>query len=315
MRNYLFGLVLALSFLFGGAALADPGHKFCEKPLTPQEAADRMDRSLELDPSGNRPMAGCRANPLDFQKAWENEFQVPKELRQFSNWIRSFTEMTVEPGQQLYSACIRHDGNGVITRCVTRTLHDGEKAWGIGNEIYLLGDCVNPVNMTIEAAEVTLSPCVTLNFVGSKLPPELGGGAIRIAHVGPKPLPTKCLELAMAGGETMRGLPQECPDAYTKVIGGRNMKVVCSWVEVEAAVSKKLGVHSEVQNVSGSFYPRATGMNSLTLPRQVMDAFMAVCYELPDGSFVTVGVDRNDWVNGVATITDETIEKMRHLEY
>lgn len=314
-KSILFGLILALSVLFGGgAALASPGHKFCEQPFTPAQLADRVDRSMELDSTGNRPMAGCRANPLDLMKAWQNEHKVPTDIAQLSAWLRRFTEIKVEPGQKLYSACIREDGNGVITRCVERTLHQGEKAWGIGDEIYLLGDCVNPVNLAVEAivAVGMPDPCVTLEFVGSKLPMNLGGGAIRLAHVGPKPLPSTCLEFRPAGGEASRGLPRECPDTFQKVINGRNVKISCSWAEVEGAVSQKLGVQSEVQNVSGSFYPRATGMNYLTLPREVMAAFMAVCYELPDGTFVTVGVKRNDWVNGVATITDETIEAMRH---
>lgn len=308
-------VTLALSPVMGaafgdGAALAAPKyHKFCEKPMKPPELKAKMERSLAIDPSGNRKLEGCRANPRDFLDAWENEINTPKTVAGLPEFVGRFTEIDVPAGQKIYSSGMRTDGNGVVRRAVERAPHANEAVYGIGDEPYLMEDCTNPINMTVDAAEVMGSPCVEVTFPAWIRPKDVGGGAVRIAYIAAEGLPGKCLELSGPGvpNGSQRGIPTECKDDYTKFVNGRKVRVVCDWTDAEAEVSRLLGVKSEVQNVSGSFFPRANGRNTLKLPREAMDGITAICWEFPDGTFIAVGVTRDDFVNNVATITSKHI--------
>lgn len=325
MRKYCFkagtsilALALALSPLQGWALgdgearAAIQGHKFCETPLAPAELKARMIRALVADSTGNRKLEGCRANPLDFLKAWEEEEGAPKRVADLPDFIGRFHKIVVPVNQEIWAACIREDGNGVKKRCVKRTRESTEETYGIGTHVYLLEGCVNPVNTTVEPVTVAASPCITIFFPGKPFPKEVGGAAIRLGYVGPKDLSAECLLLTRAGvAEPMVGIPNECPpDTYTrKVIGGREVRVVCDWSEVEAEVSRILGVKAEVQNVSGSFYPVLEGQNKLVIHREALNGYTAFCYELPDGTFVTYGVTREHFVDGVATIKSSDVFK------
>lgn len=295
----------------GEAKAAIQGHKFCETPLAPAELKVRLERSLAADPSGNRKLEGCRANPLDFLEAWKNEQDAPKRIADLSGFVARFTVMNVEPGQMYWAACIRQDGNGVIVRCVQRTLEPGEKVYGINGVAYLYGNCVNPINLAVAEVVVGMD-CLPIKFPGKPFSKEVGGGAIRLAYVGPKALPSKCLTLTRAGvAEPMRGIPNECPpDTYSrKTIDGRTIRVVCDWTDVEIEASRILGVKAEVQNVSGSFYPVAEGENILVIHPEALNGITAFCYEMPDGTFVTYGIERKHFVDGVAVLKPETVFK------
>ncbi len=291
-------LALALTFGFGATAEASPiGHRFCEKPLAPAELAEKLERSLQSDPTGNRPLDGCRAKPLDFLEAWENEETGVTEVSELPALVRRLVEVETTPGLIIPSACIRQDGNGVITKCEPRLRHPSEKVYGINGVALLMGDCVNPINLKIEPVVVTLSPCVRIEF------PTQVGSDVKIAYIDRVALPSRCLLLEGPGaGETMRGLPQECPNTYERMIGDRKVTVSCSWREVEQAVSRLLGFRAQVQNLSGSFRARGAGTNVLTLPREALNGEVAICYVLPDGRVVTLGVRREDYVGGVATL-------------
>jgi len=295
----LLALALALTLGCGAVAEASPiGHRFCEQPLTSPEAlAAKLDQSLAIDPTGNRALEGCRATPLDFLQAWENEETGVTQVSELPALVRRFVEVETQPGLVIPSACIRQDGNGVITKCEQRQRHANEKVYGINGAALLMGDCVNPINLLLEAVVVTLSPCVRVDF------PTQPGSDVRIAYIDRVALPSRCLLLEGPGaGEPMRGLPQECPNEYEKMIGDRKVTVSCSWREDERAVSRLLGFRAEVQNLSGSFRARGAGINSLTLPREALNGEVVICYVLPDGTVVTLGLRREDYVNGVATI-------------
>ena len=161
---------------------------------------------------------------------------------------------------------------------------------------------MNPVNLAIQEFVVAGNPCPKIVFPGRN------GRAIRIAYIDQKELPSTCLLLERSGvKEGMRGIPQECPDSYDKVIRGRKVHIACTWEPVEVAASELLGFQAEVQNVAGSFYARGDGSNTLYLPPEALNGETAICYELPDGTFVTYGVRGKHFVNGVATITDAQV--------
>jgi len=291
---------LALSFIFGGGvAEASPqGQKFCERSHTPSQLEAKVVRSLQSDPTGNKNLEGCNANPLDFVEAWKNDTDIRK-VSELPAFVRGFVVIDLPPGQKVWSACVRNDFNGVIIRCVERTLAPGEHAYGRDGVALLLEGCVNPVNLAVEEIVVAANPCVKVVFPGRK------GGAIRIAYIDQKALPSTCLLLERSGvKESLRGIPQECPDSYDKVINGRKVRIACTWEPVELAASEHLGFQAEVQNVAGSFYAKGDGSNTLTLPREALNGETAICYELADGTFVTYGVRGKHFVNGVATITD-----------
>lgn len=295
----LVALALALTFGFGGQASATPlGHAFCQEGLgSPEELASKMDRSLAIDPTGNRALEGCRANPLDFLDAWKYEQTGVTQVSELPAFVRRFVEVETEPGLVIPSACIRSDGNGVVIKCENRQRHPGEKVYGIGGVAFLLEDCVNPINLQLEDVIVTGPACVEVVF------PTEAGSNVRIAHMDRVPLPATCLLLEGPGyGETLRGLPQDCPDHNMRVIEGREVQIRCSWQDDERENSRLLGYPAQVQNVSGSFVAKGEGWNTLTLPYQAMNGSVVICYKLPDGTVVTLGVRREDYVNGVATI-------------
>ena len=300
----LVALALALTFGFGGQASATPlGHRFCEQPLTsPEELATKLDRSLAIDPTGNRALEGCRANPLDFLDAWKYEQTGVTQVSELPAFVRRFVEVETEPGLVIPSACVRVDGNGVVVKCEHRQRHPGEKVYGIDGVAFLLEDCVNPINLQLEDVVVTGHSCVEVVFYTK------AASNVRIAHMDDVPAPSTCLLLEGPGyGEPLRGLPQDCPDRYMRVIEGREVDITCSWRDDERANSRLLNRRVQVQNISGSFVAKGEGWNTLTLPYQAMNGAVVICYELPDGTVVALGVRRHDYVNGVATIPADMV--------
>jgi len=227
----LVALALALTFGFGEQASATPlGHRFCEQPLTsPEELATKLDRSLAIDPTGNRALEGCRANPLDFLEAWKYEQTGVTQVSELPGFVRRFEEVEIEPGLVIPSACVRVDGNGVVIKCEHRQRHPGEEVYGIDGVAFLLEDCVNPINLQLEDVVVTGPACVEYRFWT-----DAGQTIVRIAHMDDVPLPSTCLLLEGPGyGEPLRGLPQDCPDRYMRVIEGREVQITCSWRDDE----------------------------------------------------------------------------------
>jgi hypothetical protein len=111
----------------------------------------------------------------------------------------------------------------------------------------------------------------------------------------------------MAGGDKRNDMPEECPDHYLVNRGGRLIPVVCTWDDVAVDVSRKLGYRAMVQNVSGSYWIRATGDNVLYLPQAALRGETCVCWELPDGTFKTLCVRKESFVDGVARIPESMV--------
>ena len=310
MKRFLASLCMVLTVFSGftmfttASASAEARYKkFCEYKLSPPVLKPRIIASLNKDPSGNARVEGCWARAIDFFQAWEEEETGMQSVRDLPAFLDSLVEMTPEVGLKYSSSCIRTDGNGHIKRCVERQFHAGEKAYGKNGEIFLMGDCVNPVHATVSAVVVTGDPCIRVEF------PTQQGQDVRLTGVDQQAWGDRCLRLVRAGGnpDGERGLPTECPDSYVKVVDGRDRRVSCSWDDVESVASELLGFQAETNDVSGSFKARAAGTNVLYLPAKAKDGLLAICWEMPDGSFRTLGVRRAHYQGNVATITQEHV--------
>jgi len=303
---------LALSF-FGGAGeakAADPtGHQFCPGGMSgPSELAGRMSRSLAADPSGNTKLEKCHATPYHFLIAFQKLDPGAKltHVSQLPTYIRKLVVTPSEEKVEYFSACLHDRPNGardVVLNCVSRELRSSENRYANPDTgvVVLLQSCVNPGGS--QNTLVVETPCIEVRFpsMGEKTP-------VRFAYMGRAALPGRCHKYMLAGeSRPLYETPEECPDTYQKVVAGRVVTVVCRWDEVEVAVSEKLGYTAEVQNVSGSFYTRAVGTNSWFLPPEALDGESVICWEAKDGTTVTVGVRREDFVNGVAVITKEHV--------
>ncbi len=305
-------LALSLTFGFGTVAQANPiGHKFCEVLMPPPPVFKaRVVKAIERDKSGNSPIEGCKGTPRDLLEAWKED-APPMTLADLPEFIGRFTEVEVDPSVTIWSACLRDDFNGVILHCQPNAVKDGEKIYGIGGTAYIREFCSNPINAdTVEKVIVEANDCLTILFPTRNDEPGTQGLPVRIAQMGVSPVQPKCLALEVLGDpEVFRGVPQKCPQSYDRMIEGRRVKISCDWSDVESTARTTL--HNgkvRVQNVSGSIYSLATGMNKLTIHRSAFkDGMVWICWELPNGKFRTLGVLEEHFVDGVATIPYEMI--------
>lgn len=311
----LYGAIFALVLLtFGGAheAKASPiGHRFCEEKMPPPpELKARVERSLARDSTGNSPIEGCRGKPIDLLQGWKVDAPA-MTVADLPEFIGRFVEVKVDPALTIWSACLREDFNGVILHCQPRMVNPGEKVYGIDGHAYILEFCTNPINADVlEEVVVQANDCLTILFPTRNDQPGTQGRPVRIAQMGVRPVQDRCLMLEVAGAaEAFRGVPQLCPDSYIRLIEGRKVKISCDWTDVETKARTVLqNGKVRIQNVSGSFYSLATGMNRLTIHRSAFrDGMVWICWELPNGKFRTLGVLEEHFVNGVATIPYEMI--------
>lgn len=317
MRNLLFGILAAFVLsIFGGTAAyaADPaGHQFCRQGVPSNTwLAANIEKSLAAHPDGNGHVDGCYATAQEFFIAFKDGDPKSTKLgsvKDLPAYIRSWTTQAAKKDYQYNSACIYEEADGthvVKMGCATRDLHPGEIIYKDPetNALVLLTGCANPGVTEIPPVIVEANPCVEIHF-----PTMVAQGqqAVRFAFIGRRNLPGRCIALQRAGGPKVTDLPEECPDTYKEERGGRMVTIVCTWDEVAGAASQLLGFPANVRNVSGSFYIRATGDNVLYLPKDALDGETAICWELPNGTFVTYGVRRQNFVNGVATIPVERV--------
>ena len=313
MKKSLFLFVAAVFFAlssFGMASeakAANGDHRFCDVSIqNPTDLEHRISQSLAIDPTGHHAMQGCRATPYHFFAEWKQDFADAHltTVQDLLPFVRALTPMTVKKEMQYNSACLRERPDhvyDVIGGCTTRPVRKGETVYAWHGKPALMSSCANPGVIEVPPIVVN-SGCIQVNFWSDTQVPT------RFAYIGPRALPTRCVRLQIAGEQEVRTeMPAECPDTYNKVINGHEVQVVCDWRDDEVAVSGILGVPSEVQNVSGSFYGRTNGMNTMYLPEEALNGEFAVCYTLPDGRIVTIGVRRRDYLNGVATIARDRV--------
>lgn len=308
--------VLVLS-IFGGATAvhaADPaGHQFCRSGVPSNVwLAQKIEQSLAAHPDGSGHVDGCYATVYEFYIAFKNGDPKSTKLGSLADlpgFLRSTVRAEAKADYQYNSSCIYEEADGtheVKMGCATRDLHPGEIIYQDPetNELVLLSGCANPGVTEVPPVIVEANPCVEVHF-----PTQVAQGqqAVRFAYIGRHTLPGRCIALQRADGSKVTDMPEECPDAYKAIRDGRLVQIVCTWQDVEEAASGLLGYPASVQNVSGSFYIRATGDNVLYLPKEALDGETAICWELPNGQFVTYGVRRENFVNGVATIPPERV--------
>jgi hypothetical protein len=296
-------------------AVEPAGHKFCENGVgNPEQLAHKIDVSLTADPTGHRALEGCRANPLHFLYAFQ-QTKSGKSLTSVKDlpaFVRRLVPIKVNEASTWVVSCLWDTtrGFGVKTDCEERGLAPGEIVYGdpVTKELLILGSCANP-GLKEPPPIVVAAACREVDF-----PPMAKGVAIRFAYIGSRPLSGRCHKYLLAGESQPRtSTPEECPDTYETIRNGRKIKVVCSWADDEVAVSQKLGTSAKVQNVSGSFYARVPeGVNKWYLPPDADDGYAVICWELPNGEVVTLGVTKRDYVNNVATITTQQVRTLRY---
>lgn len=317
IRSFLAAFVLALSIFgwSGEAQAVNPtGHSFCRNGMGEKEDfARRMERAIAADPNGNRAVDGCIATPREFLAAYQRIRPNANltSVSQLPAYVRSWQVMQFPAGREFSTSCLQDRSNGtraVVINCLSRTPRAGEVAYGDGEVIIQVSSCGNPGATPIPPRPPEQA-CPQIRF-----PDMAPRTPIRIAFIGRRPLPGRCHQLAISGESQPRDpdhFPEECPDREVREFQGRRMQVVCSWDAVEDAASQLLGYPASVQNVSASFYARANGTNAWDVPPEVYDGEGVVCWELTlsDGRvvWVSIGVRREDFVNGVATITPEHV--------
>jgi hypothetical protein len=310
----LYGAIFALALLisFGGAheaKAAEPsGHSFCPAGFSDlEDLAQRMDRALVADPTGEKQVKieKCHASMLHFLVAFQtiDPGAGLTDVKQLPDYIRSLVVMPTEAGLEYTSSCLKDRPNGVRDvdlGCDTKEIRPGEKVYGnpkTGIKV-LKQFCANP-GAVENPPVVVQARCIPYRF------PSMPGTPIRVAYIGANPLPGRCYKLQLAGEQAPRfDMPEECPNIFQVKRGDRMVTVVCAWAEVERMVSRLLGFAAKVQNVSLGVIGRGKGTNTLWLPPEAANGAVVVCYQLPNGQYVTLGMRRKDLVDadGGATI-------------
>lgn len=314
-------LVLAVFVLsiFGGAQAAwaaDPaGHAFCRNGIPNNEwLASNVEKSIAVRSSGDGKVDGCYGTVNSFFEAFKKGDPTSAKLnsiRDLPAYIRSWTTEKAKNGYLYNSACIYEMVGGVqqvVMDCRARNLHPGEIIYKNPETgaLVLLTGCANPGVTEVPPIVVQANPCLEVHW-----PTELTPGkrAVRFAYLGDKPLQANTCNIALApaGGAKVTDMPEECPDRYLVNRGGRLIPVVCSWDDVQVDVTRILGYPARVQNVSGSYWIRATGDNVLYLPQAALRGETCVCWELPDGTFKTLCVRKESFVDGIARIPESSV--------
>lgn len=311
---------LALSF-FGGVSEAraenPAGHFFCDQGIQdPQDLIQRIRESA----TDTAPLRGCRATTRHFIQAYQIHVRTHgidatvNTKADLIAWLSTFVEVEGARDAEYMTDCLWTVNGRTRVRvdCEQRQLRNAEKVYGVrdreGNLVVLLyTNCANPGSGEVRIV-VTADPCITLIF-----PTTFVGQPVRGVYIGPRSLPGRCHELTAAGmSEPFPSWPEECPDRYQAVRDGRTIMIVCDWSDVEINSTRILGQPVQVQNVSFSYNARAVGGNNVwVLPREALEGLPTICWEMPDGTFRTLSVGRDSFVNGVATITVEHMETIR----
>jgi len=339
MKRYIYAFLALLAISCFGSATAQAqqhrrpvepaGHSFCLNGLgSPELLAAKTERSLASDPSGNQVLQGCAANPRLFLEAFqladpEAGLTMVSELPAY---IRSLVPMDPRagPNAEFETSCLKDSAAGVRSvdmACITRPIRRGETVYGNPRtrKLVILSSCANPGVAEANVIVVTANPCLRVDY--PNLPTLPGHGrvvsvSIRMTVLDRDEISSRCHELDRPGEPPVFVYPAECPNEYVVVRNGRQVRVVCDWRRVEQAASDHLGYQVRVQNVSGSYVAHEPGTASWHLPQDVLDGIPTLCWDIvyEDGTreTVTIGVDRTDFVNRVATITEEHVRTLRY---
>ena len=326
LRNFFVAFLALLSLVgvAGVAQAADPaGDRFCADGPSNTVLAQRIEEALKADPSGLRVRPkNCVAVPYSFLVAAQSVDPDEANLKTVADlpaYFRKLRAVKAETSVYYSTSVIHVRPNGsqdVMLGHETREARPGEVIYenpDTGVQV-AMGSCSN-IGVERQDDVVVEAECVRIDFP-SMSPGKRGNRrmAIRFAHLDTKAVESSgCLKWKYMGdAQTYFETTQECPGVYRRKVidaGGERMAtVVCNWNAVEAAASRDIGHPIKVQNVSGSFYARADGTNSWWLPVSALDGMAVICWEDETGTLrATVGVKREDFVNGVATVTVEHV--------
>ena len=293
-----------------------PGHRFCIGGMgSPEELATKVDNALKANGKGITRLAGCRAKPVDLLLSFQK--LDPKagltKVAQLPAYLRKLVPANVDRNLQFASACLRepfHRGypDTVELGCGSRTLEKGETIYmnPDTNVNVLQSACVNPGGTPSALVFVTATDCIEVRY------PVYKGKPVRDAFMGRHQLlSNKCGPVLFRNGDNVgtRKMPEECPKIFDKIIDGQPVRVVCDWKDDEAVASQLLGYQAQVQDLSFSYVAEADGIDRVILPKEALDGEFAICYEKPDGVEVAVGVRKQHYREGTATITREYVDK------
>ncbi len=315
-----FALVLLISG-FGGAhkvEAAEPsGHSFCIDGFRDTEdLAQRMDRAYAADPSGVRQIKieRCNASMLHFLIAFQkiDPGAGLTDIGQLAAYVRSWVVTPTKAGVEYKSACLMDRPNGVrdvVIDCDSKEIRDGEKVYANPKTGVAVAKqyCANP-GAVENPPIVVQARCLPYKF------PSMPGTPVRVAYIGPNQLPGRCYRLQLAGEQAPRfDMPEECPNVFQARRGDRMITIVCNWSRLESFTTNILRVRAQVQ-VALAFIGRVTGTNrpethTLWLPPEAAEGEVWVCYQLPSGEFVTIGLRRKDLVDadGGATVPTDMV--------
>lgn len=278
-----------------GSASAASGYKFCDKGAPSVEVmAVRAEKSLAIDPKGYHPMEGCRAAPIHFMLAWQEERRelAPPEVSEVPGFFRKLTRMPAptDTTMEFYSACIKGTANGgydVVNGCVSRPLRPGEEIYGLNGVPMLQDNCANPGGTPNEPVIVTSTEpdCVTARAHSKE-----HTHAIRTFLLGSKPLPfasvKKCLAYKRPGdAEFTYVWPKDCKYGLWKEADGGD--TTCDLRDVVAHFRTPLQMQGGVMPKEGEL-----GYFEWQLPGEVAlegsDYMFGICpeerEELADGT-------------------------------
>jgi hypothetical protein len=181
-------------------ARAPRWHKFCDAGVTSiQVLADRVQAALAANPTGASRVEGCRATPLDFFRAHQENHadSAPTSVADLPRYYREDVELVLlPPGTRYWSAC--KTNSGYIGQCHLRVAGaGGERVWRhkTTHRVVMLGNCANPAGKP-EVPEPALD-CVS-KFVYLR-----EGDEHHIGMVGNTPLiRSACLGIKRPGEDT-----------------------------------------------------------------------------------------------------------------
>lgn len=189
-------------------------HAFCPGGVpSKEELARRMDASVRADPTGHTPLAGCRANPIQFLEAFRQGNDPgagPQDIRDIGRYIREdLVPVTVEQGIQYYSSCIRGRSRGaddVIMRCQPQMIPANVQVFADRHtsRMVLKLDCANPGLVPVAPAP---DPCAYDRF-------HVGSDTEKRAHVftwGPGGTSDRCWGYRRVGESEWRDITPSCP--------------------------------------------------------------------------------------------------------
>lgn len=278
-------------------------HKFCDAGVQdPKVLADRIATSLKVKADGTHKIQGCRATPLVFLRA--NQENDPEKklgltsVAQLPDFYRNQVELVeLPPGTKYWTSCTTDAAPGFLAECFSRTVGEqGEKVWRhkASGKIVLLGNCANPVGRPDPP-----KPALDCDSMLVYLPK---GYEPRIGMLGHTPVvKSACL-----------GLKRPGEDTFDSVLLDRCPRDECDF----SGPSKDLGLPVQ-PGLKLSFVAETEGWYELRFDRTQLagDNALVVCVIKTDGEQSLGKVTtKNEVYNGVAYITASPLKDTSLVE-